>query len=367
MYLQNLRINNFRNYEDQLIEFDPELNLICGNNAQGKSNLLEAIAYLSLTSSFRGVKDNELLCWNKDYFFVCGELIKKIEKLDLRVGYQRQGRKIWQINKEAKNRLADIVGIFHTVIFSPEDLLLVKEGPQLRRKFLNRQMSQLYDGFCQTLIKYNKILKQKNTLLKESRARIINDEEIEPWNEQLSELGAIIIKKRLDVLTELKIFAAEKHRILAQEEQLDLCYESFLPESQMQQMTVEEIKDALFMVLKNKIIIEKKAAVSVLGPHRDDLSIFINQKSARNFASQGQQKSCAIALKLAELALAEQKKGEKPVLLLDDVMSELDSGRQECLLSLLKRDIQTFITDTKQRSDLSGHLFIVKGGKVLKA
>jgi len=367
LYLQNLRVNNFRNYEDQVIEFDQELNLICGDNAQGKSNLLEAIAYLSLTSSFRGVKDNELLGCDKDYFFIHGELIKNAEKLDLRVGYQRNSRKIWQINKESKNRLADIVGIFHTVIFSPEDLLLVKEGPQLRRKFLNRQMAQIYDGFCQTLIKYNKVLKQKNTLLKEGRVRALANEELIPWNEQLAQLGALIIKKRLEVLAELKILAAEKQRVLAPAENLELRYESFLPEKELEQLTLEEIQEALLEALNNKILAEKKAAVTLLGPHRDDLAIFINKQPARYFASQGQQKSCAIVLKLAELAFAEQQKGEKPVLLLDDVMSELDSRRRDCLLSLLKKDIQTFITDTEQRPDLPGHLLLVKAGKVFKA
>ena len=367
MYLKNLRINNFRNYKDQVIEFDPELNLICGDNAQGKSNLLEAIAYLSLTSSFRGVKDNELLNWDKDYFFINGDLAKKNEKLDLRVGYQRGGIKIWQINKENKNRLADIVGIFHTIIFSPEDLLLVKQGPQLRRKFLNRQMSQIFDGFCQTLIKYNRSLKQKNTLLKDGKFRVLNDEELAPWNEQLAEFGSIIIKKRLEVLAELKVLAAEKQRVLAPTENLELHYESFLPEKELQQLTQQEIKAAFLQALNNKALTEKKAAASLLGPHRDDLAILINQKPARYFASQGQQKSCAIALKLAELALAEQQKGEKPVLLLDDVMSELDNRRRDCLLSLFKKDVQTFITDTEQQPDLSGHLFKVQAGQVFKA
>ncbi len=347
MELERIYLENFRNYGRQEIRWHPQVNLIQGDNAQGKSNLLEAVAYLSLASSFRGATDGEMLGWEQPYFHIQGEVGYTAQgggKVHLAVGYSREKRKSWKINGQSQRRLGAVLGHFHTVIFSPEDLLVVKSGPLARRRYLNRQLLQLEPGFYGLMLRYNQVVKQRNSLLKLGYRGL--REMLAPWNQQLAQYGAQIYQRRLEIFGRLQRTAAEIHHKLCPQEELQLRYQGFLPQAELNVLTQPQLEEALLQRLQQAYPEEKARRTTVVGPHRDDLLILINGENARRFGSQGQQRSAALALKLAELELAYAERGEYPALLLDDVMSELDEKRRSQLLELMTGKAQTFITAT---------------------
>lgn len=387
MRLKRLLVSNFRNYENVEIFWHPQINIIRGFNAQGKSNLLEAIAYLSLASSFRGASDSELIKFSpianptlldqnpemafcqEDFFHIQGDVVKEhnpMNPMRISVGFTRDKRKSWKINEKPHRRLTEILGRFHTVIFSPEDLLLVKSGPVARRRYLNRQMIQLYPDYYTLMLRYNQILKQRNSLLRQPYSSHLR-EQLEPWNSQLAEYAALIYKRRLEILADLSVAAGIFHNQLCQQEGLRLEYRSFLPQQELTALSEEEIATAFCERLVENYVVEKARGLTLIGPHRDDLEIFINEVSARRFGSQGQQRSAALSLKLAELELANKIKGEYPVLLLDDVMSELDENRRTQLLTLMGEKAQLFITATDLNfTMLDGKIILVNQGRILE-
>lgn len=347
--LISLDLRNFRNYHGKKIDFHPCLNIIVGLNAQGKSNLLEAINYLSIFSSFRNAKDVDMIKWGQSYFFVEGLIRKKNGEYLLSFGYNLENKKIFKVNGNQRKNISDMLGVFNSVVFSPEDLNIVKTGPAARRKFLDKEMIQLFPSYYFSLIQYQKILGQRNNLLKEIRGNINKKETLEIWNYQLIDNGSRIIKKRLEVLKKLGPLARLTHRKITDgEEELDLNYESLEVEKEekLKKLTLEEIKSIFSDQLEKKSKIEILRGVSLIGPHRDDLKITINGVDARKFGSQGQQRTAALALKIAELELVKSETGEYPVLLLDDVMSELDEKRRDQLLLYIGEKVQTFITTT---------------------
>ncbi|MEG2212833.1 MAG: DNA replication/repair protein RecF [Clostridiales bacterium] len=326
MRIQRLVGENFRNYEQFEVNFDLQLNIIFGFNAQGKSNLLESICYLSLASSFRGAADLELIHQQRDYFYLAGEMgSTQTGDFSISAAYNRQKRRKWRLNQQPCQKLSDIVGVFHTVIFSPEDILLIKGGPSLRRRFLNRQM--------------------RNHCLKQG-----NEELLTVWDQQLIDLGVKIVCHRVNILKHLQPLAAQIHQELSGGEQLTLFYQSAVLPENFELDYQGELKSAIqerFMAqLKRLRRGELARGLCLCGPHRDDVLIAIDGNNSRNFASQGQQRTAALSLKLAELELARQIRGEYPVLLLDDVLSELDSKRQKNLVVLMTKKTQTFITTT---------------------
>lgn len=364
MRLTRLRIDNFRNYEQEEIFWDDAMNIICGMNAQGKSNLLEAISYLSLASSFRQSADLELIGWGKDFFYLEGDVEDRQKKLTIAAAYDKQKGRRWKINGTQKHKLHEILGYFHTVVFSPEDLDIVKSGPQSRRRQLNRQMVQLYPEYCSLLVGYNQVLKQRNTLLKSAWNRDIKNELL-AWDTQLAALAGRIIRMRLDTISLLSPLAQNTHAQLSNKEKLTMEYQSLLPQKEMEPMTAQEISIAFQKKLQSLREAESARGMTLAGPHRDDLLLQINSVSARNFASQGQQRTVALSWKLAELELAYAKRGEYPVLLLDDVMSELDMTRREQLLFLVRDKAQTFITATDINFSLNGgKKIIISSGKI---
>ena len=365
MKICRLLLRNFRNYDQEEIIWHEKTNIIHGLNAQGKSNLLEAISYLSLASSFRGAKDWELIKWDKNFFYLEGD-IKEKEEHTISVGYSDNKIKRWKVNGEKKQRLGEIIGFFHSVIFSPEDLNIIKNGPEYRRQFLNRQMVQLFPDFCNLLLTYNQILKQRNNVLKNNFNSNDFIDRLAPWDEQLATIGAKIIKRRYNTCQNLLPITKDYHKKLTNGEEIELIYDSFLPQKEIEQLSESEIRTAFLIKLKQIINLEKKRGISLCGPHRDDIEILINRFSTRKFASQGQQRSVALTLKLSELELAKTIRGAYPVLLLDDVMSELDKNRQEQLLKTINDDVQTFITATDldfQYND--GIKFFINNGQVL--
>lgn len=364
MKLTRLRIDNFRNYEKEEIFWDEAMNIICGMNAQGKSNLLEAISYLSLASSFRQSADSELIGWGKDFFYLEGDVTDRQRKLTVAAAYDRQKGRRWKINGTQKHKLQQILGYFHTVVFSPEDLDIVKCGPQSRRRQLNRQMVQLFPEYCSLLVGYNQVLKQRNSLLKSAWKKDIRTE-LAAWDVQMADFAGRIIRMRLDTVFLLSPLAQEAHARLSKQEKLTMEYQSLLPQTEMEKMTVKDISTVFLKKLEKLREAECARGMTLSGPHRDDLHLCINGVSARNFASQGQQRTVALSWKLAELELAFATRGEYPVLLLDDVMSELDINRREQLLFLMRDKAQTFITATDINFSLNGgKKIIVSQGKI---
>jgi len=362
--LIRLRIDNFRNYEKEEIIWDEAMNIIYGMNAQGKSNLLEAISYLSLASSFRQNADLELIGWGKNFFYLEGDVQDRQRKLTIAAAYERQKGRRWKINGMKKHKLQEILGYFHTVVFSPEDLDIVKSGPQSRRRQLNRQMVQLFPEYCSLLVGYNKVLKQRNTLLKSAWNKDIKNE-LTVWDAQLADFAGRIIKMRLDTVFLLSPLAQNIHARISNQEKLTMEYQTLLPQTEMVKMAVQDISEVFLKKLENLREAECARGMTLTGPHRDDLLLRINDISARNFASQGQQRTVALSWKLAELELAFATRGEYPVLLLDDVMSELDINRREQLLFLVRDKAQTFITATDINFSLNGgKKIIISQGKI---
>ncbi|MDO4582396.1 MAG: DNA replication/repair protein RecF [Bacillota bacterium] len=364
MKINELSIENFRNYQQEQLTFDAEINIICGDNAQGKTNLLEAISYLSIASSFRAAADQELLGQGKDYFYLQGEIESRRDgQLSISAGMDAERQKRWRINGEVKKKLADIVGVFHTVSFIPDDINIVKAGPGLRRRYLNCQMSQLYPEYCQLLLRYNHLLKQRNADLR-NQGENIDEAVLAEWDAQLIELGTAITLRRRDTLRRLQPLAAAIHEKLSGGEQLTLAYHSALCGRQGEDGGEDELTARFVAELARWRKSELQRGLTLIGPHRDDILIGVDGQPAREMASQGQQRTAALSLKLAELRLAAQIRGEEPVLLLDDVMSELDDKRRQHLLTQLGGQAQTFISGAGELGELRGRgkrWYVVKG------
>jgi len=364
-------VENFRNYQQADIEWHEQINLLTGLNAQGKSNLLEAVCYLSLATSFRAATEQELLNRSAPHFYVEGAIFSAFRgEFAISAAYDRAKNKRWRVDGQEQQRKSDVVGQFHTVIFSPEDIDLVKAGPAERRRFLNRQISQLYPEHCRHLLRYNKILAQRNSFLRQLAGGVSSasraEETLEIWDKQLTELGGMILWQRRQVLQQLTPLAMELHAQLSGGEQLSMRYKSFT--GAMEAATVKELRELFSAELKRLRATEILRGATLVGPHRDDIIIAIGGEIAKSYASQGQQRTAALALKLAELKLARQHKGEWPVLLLDDVLSELDERRRQGLLRHISGQTQTFITATQTEPGLpAARIWHIENGTIKEA
>ncbi len=338
--------------------------------------MLEAMAYLSLGNSFRQQKEENLLGWGSEYFYLEAEVTVQNEPHNISMGYSKK-RRLWRKNGIVCSKKSEMAGFLHTVVFVPDDLLLIKKGPELRRLFLDREMVQLISGYYNHLNDYRKALAQRNNLLKQIAfdKNFTETALLEVWEESLAETGAQIMQKRAETIKKMAPIAASIHYTLSSgEEKLKIGYDSSvaLPEN-FAEMKPEEAKQTaktnLLMVYQSKRTQETARGITLYGPHRDDLFISVNGVNLRNFGSQGQQRTAALALKLSEVELVYNLKGDYPVLLLDDVLSELDSGRREALLGLIFDKAQIFITTTDQNNPMSskeGRCFQVQNGSILK-
>lgn len=347
MYLHSLVLKNFRNYCGTEICWDPGVNIIVGLNAQGKSNLLEGICYLSTASSFRGTRDGDLIRWGQQFFFLEGLVKRKTADYTVSVGVSADNRKVAKINGNQRKKLSDFFGVFNTVIFSPEDLSIVKSGPAKRRRFLDVEMVQLFPSYMYILSQYQKILFQRNNLLRERQEERKKESLLAVWDQQLSDTGSKIIKKRRELLQKLAPLARLMHRKITDgKEELDIVYETIIKEEDLRYLAVDKIKNIFLESLLKGRREEKNRGMTLVGPHRDDLKLVVNNVDVRKFGSQGQQRTTALSLKMAELELMKGETSEYPVLLLDDVMSELDDRRRKHLLNVISGRVQTFITAT---------------------
>ncbi len=342
MIVKALEFINYRNLSDNRIEPSDKVNVIYGNNAQGKTNLLEAVWLFSGGHSFRGAKDSEFITFGKNKArlhldFFSGKRDQKAEIL-----YQSSKKEVI-INNVKKSSAAFLSQHFSAVVFSPEHLTLIKNGPSLRRKFIDGSICQQDLRYAVRLSKYNQTLQQRNALLKEINKHKELKDTLEIWDDVLIDLGAEIILKRLEFLEKLKVSAKELHQgISSGSEDLEIkyCSSAIKDEEKLTKCDIICLLQKEFRRVRKEDIY---LGVTNAGPHRDDLDFFINSKSARRFGSQGQQRSIVLSLKLSEARLMSKAFEEPPVVLLDDVMSELDPKRQDFLLKNTE-DNQVFIT-----------------------
>ena len=355
MFIKSVELKNFRNYEELSLDFSHEKILLIGKNAQGKTNLLEAVYYLSCLNSSRAKTDSELITWNKDFSKLKASVEKNDMEKDLEVLINPPKRKEMKVNCVKKTKSADFCSNLSVVSFSVNDLLLLRGVPEDRRSWLDMAISQIYPAYPDRISKYNKIRIQKNNHLKEIKGNINADTSLlEVFNSQLSVSGSNIIFLRLKFLKEIQKIAMEKHIQIAENEILTTFYNSTVTGdidfSKLDDLSVESIAEKFEEKLNERKIEEIIRAQSLVGPHRDDVSFFINGIEAKKFASQGQQRTIVLSLKLAELELIKEKIQDTPVLLLDDVLAELDNIRQNYLLNAIGPKTQTIITsvDTLQ-------------------
>lgn len=334
MIVKKLELENFRNYKELGLELDPGKNILYGNNAQGKTNILEAIYICSTTKSHRSNKDIELIKFNERESHIKIFLDKKDKEYRIDVHLRKNKTKGIAVNGIPIKRASELFGIFNVIFFAPEDLNIIKNGPAERRRFMDLELCQLDKIYVHNLINYNKVLNQRNRVLKDISFNPKLEETLDVWDEQLVLYGKEIIKKREEFIKEISKIIKPIHEDLTnKEETIKIDYQKNT-----------EAKNFEKNLKKNRSNDLKYKSTSV-GPHRDDILFFNKDINIRTYGSQGQKRTIALSLKLAEIELVKKVINDTPVLLLDDVLSELDSDRQNHLLDRLN-DIQTVITCT---------------------
>ena len=345
MKLTNLQLQNFRNYESVQLEFTDGVHVFIGENAQGKTNLMESIYALAMTKSHRTTNDKELIGWNKEFATIKGTVEKTATKTNLELQFSKKG-KIAKVNYLEQKRLSSYLGNLNVILFAPENLTLVKGSPQNRRKFVDMELGQMSSLYLYDLVEYNRVLKQRNTYLKQLAIKKKQpDEYLDVLSEMLSELASKIVFHRLDFMKQLEALAIPIHDQLSLgREKFSVSYQATIPLENG--LTPSQMKEIYMNQFKKNQTREADQATTLIGPHRDDLIFYLNEVPVQTYGSQGQQRSTVLSLKLAEIELMKLSTGEYPLLLLDDVLSELDDDRQTHLIKTIENKVQTFITTT---------------------
>ncbi len=361
MYLKSLQLRNFRNYTEQYVDFTAPKTIILGENAQGKSNLIEAVEILSALKSHRTSRDRELIQSTQESAQIVGHLDRETSgTVELSLTLRANGRRTAALNGVTQRRQMDFLGTLNMVQFSSLDLDLVRGGPDVRRNWIDTLLLQLEPVYSHLLQQYTQILRQRNALLKAIKAAAIDPTKTAPttpaalWDAQLAVAGSHIIRRRDRVIKRLLPLAQRWHQsISGQVEDLHIAYRPNVP---IEIDQPEAIQTQFLAQIQGKGTIERYQGTTLVGPHRDDLEFLLNGTPARQYGSQGQQRTLVLALKLAELQLIEDVIGEPPILLLDDVLAELDLNRQNQLLDTIQDHFQTLITTTHLGSFDSGWL-----------
>lgn len=355
MYLKTLHLRQFRNYRDCIVDFDAPKTILVGNNAQGKSNLLEAVELLSTLKSHRSVRDRDLILEEAAVGQIRANLERAYGSVELALTLRTQGRRTVALNRESLRRQLDFLGTLNAVQFSSLDLELVRGAPERRRNWLDSILTQLEPIYAYILNQYNQVLRQRNALLKKFRKQQVEgridqslskdyDSQLALWDAQLATAGSRVTRRRARVLERLAPLAAAWHTsISGATEVLEVTY---APNVSLEKDDPEGVQQAFLDKIQRRRIPEQNQGTSLVGPHRDEVEFIINQTPARSYGSQGQQRTLVLALKLAELKLIEEVVGEPPLLLLDDVLAELDLSRQNQLLDAIQDRFQTLITTT---------------------
>ncbi|MBW4660447.1 MAG: DNA replication/repair protein RecF [Drouetiella hepatica Uher 2000/2452] len=374
MYLKTLHLRHFRNYREQQVEFAAPKTILVGENAQGKSNLLEAVELLATLRSHRALRDRELVLDSTQAGQIMAVLERDSGTIDLAITLRSNSRRTVSLNGEALKRQLDFLGIMNAVQFSSLDLDLVRGSPSERRNWLDTLLTQLEPVYAYILQQYNMVLRQRNALLKQQRsprgaeANPPDSTQLALWDAQLAAIGCRVIRRRARILERLAPLAQHWHQAISgSREHLEVRY---VPNVQLEQDDPVLLQQAFLDKLQIRAIAEQQQGTTLVGPHRDEVEFTINKTPARQYGSQGQQRTLVLALKLAELKLIEAIVGEPPLLLLDDVLAELDLNRQNKLLETIQDRFQTLITTTHLGSFdaqwlKSSQILTVQSGQIL--
>lgn len=334
MYVESLALKNFRNYKSLDINFSDGINILYGENAQGKTNILEALFIAATTKSHKNSKDKDIIEFGSEEAHIRVNLKKREVGHRIDMHLRKNGSKGAAIDGISIKRSTELFGMINIIFFSPEDLSVVKNGPGERRRFMDMEICQLSRLYYSNLLNYNKVLDQRNSVLRQIYFNPSLKETLDIWDDQLVQYGSSVIRERRNFLNMLNDIIKDIHsNLTSDKEKIEIVYEPNISE------------DAFLDCLKQKREADIKNSSTLTGPQRDDFGIIINGKDVRVFGSQGQQRTAALSLKLAEIELVKKIINDSPVLLLDDVMSELDSKRRDSLLNSLN-GIQTIITCT---------------------
>ena len=346
MKIKKLFLQNFRNYERENFEFSDGLNILFGKNGQGKTNCAEAVFYLCTGTSLRIRHDKQLIRMGAECANIVAEAENRYGRVTIEADIYENKREI-RVNGSKIHKNADLMGHINSVFFSPGELRLIQDGPDERRRFMNISISQTSPAYYTALLRYNKILDQRNTLLKNRDVDLVLDT-LPVWDEQLCKYAAIIVKKRAEFVEKLAPYAKEYHAFLT-----DGGEELVIKPDRVYEGEESEISKKLLTRLENNYEKDLRLGFTTVGPHRDDLEVTIGGVDAKAYASQGQTRTAALALKLSEVQIFKALSGESPILVLDDVMSELDLPRRKKLLKCIS-ELQTVLTCTHAERVLYG-------------
>ncbi len=349
MHIKNLSLQSFRNYERQKLTLNSGLNIFVGDNAQGKTNLLEAIHVLSLSKSYRTTRETELIQKGAEETIIMAQ-VAKMATLDLAVMVSYSDTKRLLVNQKSTTANS-FVGCLNTVLFTPDSLQLVKGSPGDRRRFLDVQICQIDPVYRSTLLKYQRVVRQRNSLLKDAWEQRSQLNQLPAWDNQLVDLGSKIILRRQDIVLTLQHYSKGAHEKISHDlEDLQLIYQPFFESEESLKVDLRysksDVESIMWQKLRELRTDEVRRGYTLVGPQRDDLAFRVNDLELKKYGSQGQQRTAVLSYILAELELMCQETGEYPVVLLDDVMSELDKKRQSYLLSILNEKAQTIVTTT---------------------
>jgi len=365
MKIKNINIMNFRNYENLSINFSDGINIFIGLNGTGKTNLLESIYVLALTRSHRAYIDKNLIKINKDFFKIRGVIETKGTDKNLEIFINQKGKRV-SINKFILKKVSDYISNFIVILFTPDDLELIKGSPGERRKFLNIEIGQLDNKYFYYLNDYNELIKTRNEYLKSKKYDKYDLNYIEVLNKQIIEKATMIYKYRFSFIKSIEENLRKIYKEISTEK-IDIEY---INSCDIKNYNEEKIKEVLSFKLISNLKKEAMQGSTLYGPHKDDFVVYVDEKSAREYASQGQQRLLVLGIKIAELDVFKKTKEEYPVLLLDDVFSELDINKKNKIISFLDRNIQVFITSTdikniNKRLLINSKIFNIEKGKVL--
>lgn len=360
MKIETLSVHNFRNYSDLHVKFDDKVNVFIGKNAQGKTNLLESIFYCCIGKSFKSCKDKDLIKWGEENASIKLKANKKYRDVEIDINLNKTQKKSIKINRLPIRKIGELIGEINVVFFSPQELKLVRESPDERRKFMDIDISQNNKRYFYQLSRYEKILANRNKLLKNSQTLEAVKETIDIWDRALVTSAKFIAFERNKFIEQIMPYSQKAHSYISGgKENLTLKYKCGCGVN-----LDEKFEVSMDKLLKKNLEKDFRLGYTSIGTHRDDIDIYLNDVEVKNFGSQGQQRTVALSLKLAELENMFNINGEYPILLLDDVFSELDIDRQKRLLKFVDRT-QTFITCTDER-EIEGKLYTIIDGKISK-
>ena len=367
MYVKKLKLNNFRNYKSLIFTLTKGINIIYGNNAQGKTNLLESIYVLGFTKSHRSFIDNSLI--NKDSNYLSIEGIVNNKKIDNKLNiYIDNKTKILKYNNNSIKKVSDYISLMNIIIFSPDDLEIIKGSPQIRRNYLNLELSQLYSNYYIIMNDYNKILKTRNEYLKKMNKKISTDKNyLNIITKYLVDKSILVYKMREKFIKKINEYCPEIYKDIMDLDNFNIIYKKTIDFD----IGMINLSEFLMKEYDKRLENDIKLCSTSIGPHKDDIEFYLDDKNLKFYGSQGQQRAAVLAFKLSEIEILKKYKETTPILLLDDIFSELDDNKKNNLLKYISRDIQTIITTTDlnnldNKLISKSKLFNINNGNIIK-